>query len=106
MRVKVNFLATLRSLAGTNFVEVEAHKGLSIRDVIYLACKDNEALFKRIFDPERRIRGDIIILVDGIDVNLMGGLDSSADNINEIALIPSVHGGRCSWSPQTKQKSC
>jgi len=106
VKVKVNFLAILRSLAGVNSVEVEAHQRLSIRDVIYLACKNNEALFKRIFDSERRIRSDIIILVDGIDVNLMGGLDSWADNINEITLIPSVHGGRRPWARQIRQKSC
>jgi len=94
VKVKVSFLAVLRSLAGTNFVEVEVRQGLSIRDVIYLACKDNEALFKRVFDSSgERIRSDIIILVDGVDVNLIGGLGSSADNINEITLIPSVHGG-------------
>jgi len=94
MKVKVSFLAVLRSLAGRNLVEVEVQQGLSIRDAIYLACKDNEALFKRVFDSSgERIRGDIIILVDGVDVNLIGGLGSSADNVNEITLIPSVHGG-------------
>jgi len=94
VKVKVNFLAVLRGLAGKGSVEVEVHRGLSIRDVIYLACKDNEALFKRVFDPDgKRIRSDIIVLADGVDVNLIGGLDSSVDGFNEITMIPSVHGG-------------
>jgi tRNA threonylcarbamoyladenosine modification (KEOPS) complex Cgi121 subunit/molybdopterin converting factor small subunit len=104
VKVRVKFLAVLRGLAGTSFVDVESSQGLSIRDVIYLACKDNEALFKRVFEPSgERIRSDIIVLVDGVDVNLMGGLDSTANHVNEITLIPSVHGG--SVTPATIDKS-
>jgi molybdopterin converting factor small subunit len=107
MRVRVKFLAVLRGLAGTSFVDIEASQGLGIKDVIYLACRDNEALFKRVFEPSgERVRSDIIILVDGVDVSLMGGLDSPADNVNEITLIPSVHGGRLPWSRETSQKTC
>lgn len=94
MKVKVNFLAVLRSLAKSNFIEVEAPQGLRIIDIIRLACKDNEPLFKRVFEPsEGNIRGDIIVMVDGVDVNIIGGVNASHNNIKEITLIPSVHGG-------------
>ena len=105
VKVKVNFLAVLRGLAKTSSVEVEVRQGLSIRDAIYLACKDNEILFKRVFESSgEKIRSDIIVLVDGVDVNLMGGLYSSADNINEITLIPSVHGGSTTSATADKAK--
>lgn len=101
----MRFLAVLRGLAGKGFVDVEASQGLSIKDVIYLACKDNEALLKRVFEPNKeRIRSDVIVLVDGIDVNLMGGLDSPVDNVNEITLIPSVHGGSTTSTARDKSR--
>lgn len=94
MKIKVNFLAVLRSLAKSSFVEIEAPQGSRVEDVIRLACTNNDALFKRIFEPSgESIRGDIIVLVDGVDVNLLGGLSAPASSIKEITLIPSVHGG-------------
>lgn len=106
VRVRVKLLAVLKGLAGTSFVDVDVGRGLSIKDVIYLVCKDNEALFKRVFEPSgERIRSDIIVLVDGVDVNLIGGLDSPADNVNEITLIPSVHGGSVASTTRDKMKN-
>ncbi|MEM2214542.1 MAG: MoaD/ThiS family protein [Candidatus Nezhaarchaeales archaeon] len=93
MKVKVNFLAVLRSLAKSNFVEVEVPQGSKVEDVIRLACMNNEALSKRVFEPSGGVRGDIIVLVDGVDANLLGGLGVVVNNIKEITLIPSVHGG-------------
>lgn len=94
MRVKVNLLAVLRSLAKSSFVEIEVPQGSKVEDVIRLACVNDDALFRRVFEPSGgSIRGDIIVLVDGVDVNLLGGLSAPADNIKEITLIPSVHGG-------------
>lgn len=94
MKVKVNFLAVLRSLAKSSFIEIEVPQGSKVEDVIRLACANNEELFKRVFEPNGSgLRGDIIVLVDGVDVNLVGGLSAPADNVKEITLIPSVHGG-------------
>ncbi|MDH5815819.1 MAG: MoaD/ThiS family protein [Candidatus Nezhaarchaeota archaeon] len=93
MKIRVNFLAVLRSLARSSSVEIEVPQGSKVEDVIRLACKNNEALFKRVFEPSGEVRGDIIVLVDGVDVNLLGGLSAAVNDIREITLIPSVHGG-------------
>ncbi|MEM0232705.1 MAG: MoaD/ThiS family protein [Candidatus Nezhaarchaeales archaeon] len=102
MKVKVNFLAVLRSLAKSNSVEVEAPQGSKVEDVIRLACMNNEALFKRVFESSGEVRGDIIVLVDGVDVNLLGGLSALINDVKEITLIPSVHGG----APSYESRNC
>lgn len=94
MKVKVNFFAVLRSLAKTSSIEIEVPQGSKVEDVIRLACANNENLFRRVFEPSgTSIRGDLIVLVNGVDVNLLGGLSIPADNIKEVTLIPAVHGG-------------
>ncbi|MEM4576806.1 MAG: hypothetical protein QW701_05010 [Candidatus Nezhaarchaeales archaeon] len=94
MKVKVNFLAVLRSLAKSSSIEVDVPQGIKIIDIIRLACKDNESLLKRVFEPSGgNIRSDIIVMVDGVDVNVIGGVNTSQGDIKEISLIPSVHGG-------------
>ncbi|MCS7140071.1 MAG: MoaD/ThiS family protein [Candidatus Nezhaarchaeota archaeon] len=94
MKVKVNFMAVLRTLANAESIEVDVPEGSSIRDVIYIACKDNKKLLERIFEPSKElIRADVMVMVDGIDVNIMGGINAKAINIRELTLIPSVHGG-------------
>lgn len=94
MKVKVNFMAVLRSLAKTSSLEIEVPENLNIKDIIYIACKENKELFERVFEPNKKnIKADIIVMVNGIDVNVIGGLNVVVNDIKEITLIPSVHGG-------------
>ncbi|RLF07377.1 MAG: hypothetical protein DRJ60_02800 [Thermoprotei archaeon] len=94
MKVKVNFIAVLRSLAKTSSLEVEVPENSKIKDAIYIACKGNKELLERVFEPNKEsLKADIIVMVDGVDVNIIGGLNATINNIKEITLIPSVHGG-------------
>ncbi|MDI9619880.1 MAG: MoaD/ThiS family protein [Candidatus Nezhaarchaeota archaeon] len=96
MKVKVNFVAVLRGLASSPSIEVDLPGSSTVKDVIFLACKNDEKLLERVFEGSgRRVRGDIIVLVDGVDVNLVGGVDAALSQVKplEITLIPSVHGG-------------
>ncbi len=96
MKVKVNFMAVLKSLAKTSSLEVEVpeNSNINIKDVIYIACKGNKELLERVFKLNKEsIKADIIVMVDGVDVNIVGGLNAAVSNIKEITLIPSVHGG-------------
>ena len=96
MKVKVNFMAVLKSLAKTSSLEVEVpeNSNINIKDVIYIACKGNKELLERVFKLNKEsIKADIIVMVDGVDVNIVGGLNAAVSNTKEITLIPSVHGG-------------
>ncbi|MHC1628439.1 MAG: MoaD/ThiS family protein [Candidatus Nezhaarchaeales archaeon] len=94
MKVKVNFMAVLKTLANTSSLEIEVPENSNIKDIIYMACKGNKNLLERVFEPNKEnVKADIIVMVDGVDVNVIGGINAIASNIREITLIPSVHGG-------------
>ncbi|RLF23079.1 MAG: hypothetical protein DRJ68_00545 [Thermoprotei archaeon] len=94
MKVRVRFMAILKPLAGKPYSEVEVDEQASLLDVILRACNNNSKLIERLFsDRLQSIKPDIIVLVDGVDVNVVGDLKMSIKGVREVTLIPSVHGG-------------
>lgn len=52
----------------------------------------NQEAIRRIV-REGRISNHVIILVNGVDANLLGGLSTQLKDGDEITVIPVVHGG-------------
>lgn len=68
--------------------------GDKLRDLLeFLKSKEKEGLRSRLFDASGNVRPDVIIFINGRDVNLMGGESSKIEDGDEIAILPSVHGG-------------
>jgi molybdopterin converting factor small subunit len=89
LRVKTKTLGWLRQ-NGANQEVVE----LDDRATLIKALRTvfNQSVLERIV-RNGRISNQVIVLVNGVDANLIGGLDAELKDGDELTLIPVVHGG-------------
>lgn len=91
--IKVKYLAVLKGLSEEPIKEISII-GDKLKDLLeFLKLKENEGLKSRLFDKSGNVRPDVIIFINGKDVNLMGGENSKIKDGDEIVILPSVHGG-------------
>lgn len=96
MRVRVRVLGILRKALGKDelHVDMNARGEVKLRDVIEAVLREAASLRDILLDPELRDpRPNTIILVNGREISILGGLDAYVRDGDEIVLIPVVHGG-------------
>ncbi len=89
MRVKTKTLGWLRQ-NGANQEVVELDDRATLIKVLRTVF--NQSVLERIV-RNGRISNQVIVLVNGVDANLIGGLDAELKDGDELTLIPVVHGG-------------
>ncbi|MEM2320500.1 MAG: MoaD/ThiS family protein [Candidatus Bathyarchaeia archaeon] len=96
MRVRVRVLGILRKALGKDELHVDVNAGgeVKLRDIIEAVLREAGSLRDILLDPELKDpRPNTIILVNGRDISILGGLDAHVRDGDEIVLIPVVHGG-------------
>lgn len=94
MRIKVRLMGVLRRGCGKDEVQVDLSEGSSLRDAILKLIENERALRDLILDPELKDpRPNTIILINGREMNVLGGLKTEIKDGDEITIIPVVHGG-------------
>lgn len=91
--VKVRYLAVLKGLAGDGDRSVLLEEKTLGSLFSRLRDAESESLKARLFGADGKVRPDILILVNGVDSGLLGGMDAELKDGDEVALLPSVHGG-------------
>lgn len=89
MKVKTKALGWLRQ-NGANQGVVELDDRATL--IKALQTVFNQTVLERIV-RNGRISNQVIVLVNGVDANLIGGLDAELKDGDELTLIPVVHGG-------------
>jgi len=89
MKVKVKTLGWLKNKAQLGDT-VEIGGATKLSDV--LSSMFEETTLRRIV-KDNKISTQVIVLVDGVDANLLGGLGAKIEDGDEITIIPVVHGG-------------
>jgi molybdopterin synthase sulfur carrier subunit len=95
VHVKVRFLGVLRGLSGKGWVPVESLGPTTVRKVIQKITEAFSPEFKRVLmdheleDP----RPNALILVNGMEINVLRGLETEVNDGDEIVLVPISHGG-------------
>lgn len=88
--MRVSFHATIREAAGMPEAEIEAS---TIRELLQeLRRMFGIGLFDLLVD-NGRLREDVVILVNGSNVSLSGGMDAPLSPGDDIAIFPPVSGG-------------
>lgn len=96
MRVRVKLLGVLRKALGRDelFLDLDVKGEINLRDVIERILIEAKSLENILLDPELRdTRPNVIILVNGKEIGLLGGLNTTIRDGDEIIFIPVVHGG-------------
>lgn len=94
MEVEVRYYALLRELAGKRSEKVILPEGSSVRDLIELLVKRYGEGFERyIYDGEKRLRGYLSYMVNGVNINSLDGLETRLRDGDILSLLPPVGGG-------------
>jgi MoaD family protein len=96
LRVTVEYLGYIKQTLGITQAEsVELGPEASASDLlVLLAEKHGEAFRKAVYDPkDPNLKPYHIIAINGLMINLLGGLDTKLKDGDRVAVMPVVTGG-------------
>lgn len=92
--MKVKFLGHLKNSVGREMLILNGVGGMTLGDVlsnIYSLLGDSS---KEIFDGSpHKLRSSIILLVNDVVYDVLGGFSYTVNEDDELIFIPTVHGG-------------
>ncbi len=84
--IRVRLLGGAKRVVGKEYVEFDATE-LTVRELLsLLASVSNDA---RIFTNN----SNIIVVINGVESSLLGGLDAIIDSDDQVSILTVVHGG-------------
>lgn len=91
MRVTVQIPSALRALTGNqSHVEVEAR---TVAEALNALQEKFPSMSRYIFDEQQRLRNFINILVNGMDIRTLNGLETPLKESDKILILPNITGG-------------
>jgi len=95
VNVDVRFLGIFQRLSGRKSLRVKLKEPVTVRTLIMKLAETFSSEFKRVLldsDFEDQ-RPNSIILVGGIEISALNGLETEVKDSQEVVLVPMVHGG-------------
>jgi len=94
MSVKARFVGSLRSLSGEEIVTLELQKRLSLKEVIKRITEEKPNLNGAfVLSQPEKMRIAMLILVNGKEISVLKGLETTIKNGDELIFVPVLHGG-------------
>jgi molybdopterin synthase sulfur carrier subunit len=90
IQMKISFHATIREVAGVSETDVKADDIPSL--LLALRDKFGERLY-RLIAKDGRLRDDVVVLVNGQNIEQFGGIEAKLTPNDEVAIFPPVSGG-------------
>ena len=91
--IVIKFFGGFKEAYGKNIINLKPKKQ-SLREVIRKVTEQSYELKKILIDSELdNPEPNAVILVNGVSINLLNGLDTEVDGESEIVLLPVTHGG-------------
>lgn len=94
MAITVKFMGALRHASGTDQLALDCRKSVSLKTVINKVTKSRPELQRSLIDQQfQDPRLNALILLNGIEISALDGLETKLKDGDELVLIPVVHGG-------------
>lgn len=94
MNIRVRLFGLFKRAYGKNEILIELSEGLRLKDLIYKIAEESPSLKHVLLDPELMDpRPNTVILVNGVEISALSGLETEIKDGDEVVLIPVVHGG-------------
>lgn len=90
--VVIELMGQLRSIIGKDYIELEIDSQTGLREVLRMAREKYPGLRDAI-DEAGRPLPTYLVFVNGVDTELIGGLNSKVGPGDKITLVPISHGG-------------
>jgi molybdopterin converting factor small subunit len=92
VKVRVRFLAHLRTLFGAKEKDVELAEPARIEDLLNLLC-DTPERRGGIFKPDGSLNPQVIVMKDGTNILSLKGLGTPLVEDDSVAVLPFLIGG-------------
>ena len=92
MKVSIQFRGPIARQVEGGILEVEIEKGLTLKDLFFRIIEQNSYL-QSIWREPTEIDRDSMILYNGVDIGVTGGLETVLKEGDILMLLPLVHGG-------------
>ena len=92
MTVTIRFRGPIASKLSNGEVRVGAEEGATLRDALGLAI-GMESYIAEVWRSPEEIDRDALVLLNGIDVGITGGLESEIHDGDVLIVLALVHGG-------------
>lgn len=89
-RVKVKYFTTFRNYTGTKKETINAN---NIKQLIKKIRKKHPEIKGKILKNNKETRNGIIIMINGINIKHLKGLNSNINENDRISIFPPVAGG-------------
>ena len=89
--MKVTFFALLRPITGQNAIDIEPPA--NVRELISLLDARYGKLKDALLDGDGRLTPGVVILVNGVNVHALAGLDTPLSAGDTVSLFPPLGGG-------------
>jgi MoaD family protein len=94
MTITVKFVGGFRSISGKSKLTLEFEGTVPLRKTIREIAEKLPKLKRILVDPELKDpRPNTLILVNGKEISVLNGLDTTLADGDEVVFVPVVHGG-------------
>jgi molybdopterin converting factor small subunit len=90
--VRIRFFGQLGRIMGKEDLQLEVSGPLRLLDLIRM-LSDEFKEFRKIVDDENKFRAHYLIFIDGVDAEILGGLNAPVDPGATVDIVPIGHGG-------------
>lgn len=94
MPTTVKFIGSFRSISGKDKLMLKSENSTPLRAVIKRIVKEYPKLKRALIDPElQEPKTSMLILVNGKEISVLNGLETTIKDGDEVVFVPVVHGG-------------
>jgi len=94
MSVKARFVGSLRSLSGEEIITLDLQKRQSLKEVMKRITEEKPKLAQAfVLSQPEKLRTAVLILVNGKEISVLKGLETTIKNNDELIFVPVLHGG-------------
>jgi MoaD family protein len=94
MLLTIKFVGALRHITGKTKLTFDVEKEISVKELLSKISRQTPKLETSFGDPQA---GDsmlnALILVNGREIGVLGGLETMLSDGDEVVFVPIVHGG-------------
>jgi molybdopterin converting factor small subunit len=94
MTIIVKFIGSLRNYYGENKTIFDYENDISIKELINLIINKKPIIKEILISPQNgEFRLNSLVLVNGVEISVLNGLETKLSHGDKITLIPVIHGG-------------
>lgn len=94
MVVNVKFVGSFRSLSGKNALVLRLRDSVSLRALVKKLVERSPKLKSVLISPESGDpRTNMLVLVNGREISVLNGFETTVNDGDEVVFVPVVHGG-------------